>query len=214
MSFPIPAKDHPRDSRSAMRCAQVGSIRGAILWHPIGFGQRHPITEFHKTPCMATALTVGDRIKQARKLRGMTRPQLAAAADIKYPTLAGIENGDQASSTQIPAIAAALGVRPEWLQTGRKPMDALADLPSQPARLDPEIVAGSFKILRAAFEHKGKSYNPELDPDLFVFTYQFLQEQEGEASPGNLIDFGQRLAERMQAKEISNGGTGKDRRAG
>jgi len=70
--------------------------------------------------------TVGDRIKEARKARGMSRPQLAEAARVKYPTLAGIENNDQAGTTQLPQIAEALGVSPKWLQTGRGPMEGTA----------------------------------------------------------------------------------------
>ncbi|TDB26692.1 helix-turn-helix transcriptional regulator [Stenotrophomonas sp. ATCM1_4] len=73
---------------------------------------------------MLAAMTIGDRIKEARKLRGMSRPQLAEAANIKYPTLAGIENNDQAGTTQLPQIADALGVSIRWLQTGKGQKDA------------------------------------------------------------------------------------------
>lgn len=75
---------------------------------------------------LAPMNTVGDRIKEARKLRGMSRPQLAEVARVKYPTLAGIENNDQAGTTQLPQIAEALGVSPKWLQTGRGPMEGTA----------------------------------------------------------------------------------------
>jgi len=68
--------------------------------------------------------TIGERIKEARRVRNMSRPQLAEAARIKYPTLAGIENNDQAGTTQLPLIAEALGVSAKWLQTGKGPMDA------------------------------------------------------------------------------------------
>lgn len=67
--------------------------------------------------------TIGERIKEARRVRGMSRPQLAEAAKIKYPTLAGIENNDQAGTTQLPLIAEALGVSAKWLQTGKGPME-------------------------------------------------------------------------------------------
>lgn len=63
-------------------------------------------------------MTVGSRIKTAREAKGMSRPELAERAGIKYPTLAGLENGDQQSSTQLPIIAEVLGVRAEWLRTG------------------------------------------------------------------------------------------------
>lgn len=53
----------------------------------------------------------------------MTRADLAAAAGIKYPTLAGIENNDQAGTTQLVGIARALDVSATWLQTGKGPME-------------------------------------------------------------------------------------------
>lgn len=75
-------------------------------------------------------MTIGDRIKEARKLRDMTRPQLAEAAGIKYPTLAGIENNDQAGTTQLPQIAEALGVSIRWLQSGKGPKAAVEPEPA------------------------------------------------------------------------------------
>jgi len=77
------------------------------------------------------AMTIGDRIKQARSLRGMSRPQLAEAAKIKYPTLAGIENNDQTGTTQLPQLAEALGVTVRWLQTGKGPRDAADAVPTE-----------------------------------------------------------------------------------
>lgn len=73
-------------------------------------------------------MTIGERIKQARQLKGMTRPQLSEASGVKYPTLAGIENNDQAGTTQLPALAEALGVNIRWLQTGKGPREAEATL--------------------------------------------------------------------------------------
>jgi transcriptional regulator with XRE-family HTH domain len=68
--------------------------------------------------------TIGERIIKARELRGLTRPQLSDLTGIKYPTLAGIENGDQASSTKLHRIATVLRVRVEWLEAGQLPMEA------------------------------------------------------------------------------------------
>ncbi len=72
-------------------------------------------------------MTLGDRIKQARKAKKMSRTALAAGANIKYPTLAGIENNDQAGTTQLADLAQALGVSANWLQTGKGPMEATSD---------------------------------------------------------------------------------------
>lgn len=69
-------------------------------------------------------MTIGDRIKKARALRGVGRPALAEATRIPYPTLAGIENGDQGSSTQLDVIAAVLRVNVAWLRTGKGQMDS------------------------------------------------------------------------------------------
>lgn len=73
--------------------------------------------------------TIGDRIKEARKLRGMSRPDLVKASGIKYPTLAGIENNDQTGTTQLIPLAEALRVHVRWLQSGT----GARDIDSPPA---------------------------------------------------------------------------------
>jgi phage repressor protein C with HTH and peptisase S24 domain len=73
-------------------------------------------------------MTIGERIKQVRAELGMSRADLVRAADIPYPTLAGIENSDQGSSTRLHAIAKALRVRPEWLETGKGAKAATEDV--------------------------------------------------------------------------------------
>lgn len=78
--------------------------------------QWHPIMVFKKNGLMST---IGERIKEARQRAGLTRAEVAAKAGIAYPTLAGIENGDQRGTTRLPAIASALGVSSEWLLTGK-----------------------------------------------------------------------------------------------
>lgn len=66
---------------------------------------------------------LGDRIKEARKARDMSRQALAAATRIPYSTLADLENDRQKSSTELHRIASALGVRIEWLADGTGPRD-------------------------------------------------------------------------------------------
>lgn len=70
---------------------------------------------------MSNNITIGDRIKAERAAQDIERKDLAALCKIPYPTLAGIENGDQASSTRLHAIAAALRVNIGWLETGKGP---------------------------------------------------------------------------------------------
>lgn len=88
--------------------------------------QRHAITECSNN----SPMTIGDRIVKAREARGIKRPELARIADVPYPTLAGLENGDQDSSTKLDIIAGVLRVRPQWLRTGRGVMEAEAEYES------------------------------------------------------------------------------------
>jgi len=77
-------------------------------------------------------MTVGQRIIQARTTRGLSRSDLCTRANIKYPTLAGIENGDQKDSTMLLELAKVLEVHPEWLKSGKGPRDVV----KQPERSD------------------------------------------------------------------------------
>jgi len=63
--------------------------------------------------------TLGARIVYWRQRRGWDRSELAKRAKIPYSTLAGIEDGDQKTSTKVPQIAAALGLNPVYLATDR-----------------------------------------------------------------------------------------------
>lgn len=62
--------------------------------------------------------TFGARIAERRNQLNMSRTRLAKLSGMSYSTLAGIETGDQKSSTKIHRLAAALKVDPEWLEDG------------------------------------------------------------------------------------------------
>src|SRR5690606_41379178 len=78
--------------------------------------------------------------------RGMSRPKLAEAAGIKYPTLAGIENNDQGATTRLASIAEALGVSIRWLESGKGPMEA-----SKGDRKSTRLNSSHVKISYAVF---------------------------------------------------------------
>lgn len=84
-------------------------------------------------------MSLGKRIIKARDLRGWDRRQLVEASRVPYPTLAGLENEDQATSKWTPALAAALGVNALWLADGKGPM--LNDS-STPAATEPPQPVG------------------------------------------------------------------------
>lgn len=70
---------------------------------------------------MDSGITIGGRIKAEREAQGISRKDLAARCKIPYPTLAGIENADQESTTRLHVIADSLGVNVAWLETGKGP---------------------------------------------------------------------------------------------
>lgn len=73
-------------------------------------------------------MTIGERIKAARKAIPMTQGELAAKVGVKQPTLSELERGDSASSAHLPAIAAALGLNALWLQTGKGPKHPVSSI--------------------------------------------------------------------------------------
>ena len=83
--------------------------------------QQHSVTEICDSPLMTT---VGDRMKEARAIRKITRPRLAELTGVGYSTLSEIERGGMQTSTKLRVIADALGVNLRWLETGKGPMES------------------------------------------------------------------------------------------
>ena len=69
---------------------------------------------------MRSINSLGRRIRDQRKARGMTQEQLAARVGIGQPALSSIETGDSKwlRGGNLLRIAAALDVDPLWLETG------------------------------------------------------------------------------------------------
>lgn len=78
------------------------------------------------------AMSIGQRVREARKAAGLTQQQLAEKVGIKQSTLSELENGDSAGSGHLAAMAAALNVSALWLQTGKGSMRHVA--PPTPPR--------------------------------------------------------------------------------
>jgi len=66
-------------------------------------------------------MSIGKRVREARKDAGLTQQQLAAKVGIKQSTLSELENGESAGTGYVASMAAALGVSPLWLETGKGP---------------------------------------------------------------------------------------------
>ena len=65
--------------------------------------------------------TIQKRLRATRQELGLTQGELAKRAGIAQPTYCNLENVDGKGSRHLVAIAQVLGVRPEWLQSGRGP---------------------------------------------------------------------------------------------
>lgn len=77
-------------------------------------------------------MSLGDRLKAARKAANLTQTELAEKAGLRWQSLvANVETRGQCGTTHIAKFAKALGVSPLWLETGEGPRN-LAE-PDPPA---------------------------------------------------------------------------------
>lgn len=82
-------------------------------------------------------MSVGQRIKEARKEAGLTQAELCAKVGMNQSTLSELERGDSRSTSFVASLAAALRVSPLWLETGRGPKHSTpGDQPQSPSDLD------------------------------------------------------------------------------
>lgn len=63
--------------------------------------------------------TIGNRVRTERERQGVSRSDLARSAGIATSTLSDLELGLSKSTTALHKIAKRLGVRPEWLESGK-----------------------------------------------------------------------------------------------
>lgn len=83
--------------------------------------------------------TLGERLKHAREMRGLSQEQLATAAKCSQSAVGNVEAGARQSLRNLILVARALSVSADWLFDGRGP----APVPVEPA--------GSVHELRAAY---------------------------------------------------------------
>lgn len=72
---------------------------------------------------MKELLTLGERLRFARKRAGMTQAQLARLVGIKQPSIAQIESGETKGTVNAASLASALNVRALWLEKGTGAID-------------------------------------------------------------------------------------------
>jgi phage repressor protein C with HTH and peptisase S24 domain len=67
-------------------------------------------------------MSIGERIKQARKAAKMSQEVLAKRTGLSQSTLSDLETGKSAGTTYVATLAASLGVSALWLETGKGQM--------------------------------------------------------------------------------------------
>lgn len=143
-------------------------------------------------------MKIGERIRAERESRDPTisAAQLARDSGVPYPTLAGIENGDQDSSTRLHDIAQALGVSPKWLETGKGNKYLVADRRSSyEMGFDLEKILDAQKLLR---EYAGVLHeSPEdmvNDPRRVRIAYKIVDEDSRQQKRGEIVDLMKQLS--------------------
>lgn len=172
----------------------------AILWDSITRRQWHPTIENRNTFWM----TVGSRIIQSRKALNWTRPELAQRAGVPYPTLAGLENGDQSSSAHLPILAATLGVDALWLSSGKSPKGSPSQQPSHSARWSPMILADAMTLLDQLDQILGRAIEPRPNPARLSIACEVVEAGGVNHREGVVV----RLADRLRALEGKADGDG------
>lgn len=76
-------------------------------------------------------MTIGTRLKQARKAAQLTQVELAKRVGLNQSTLSDLEIGKSVGSTSLAALAHALGVNALWLETGRGEREAAKEQPQE-----------------------------------------------------------------------------------
>ena len=64
-------------------------------------------------------MSIGKRVREARKEAGLTQKQLADKVGVSQAALSELENGDSYGTTRLAAMASVLNVSALWLETGR-----------------------------------------------------------------------------------------------
>lgn len=91
-------------------------------------------------------MSIGARVKQARKAAGMTQIELAARAGLKQSTISDLEVGKSQGTTNVASLAAAMAVNPLWLETGKGSMSPSPVLSPEPAPDDSPFMKSAVAI--------------------------------------------------------------------
>lgn len=111
---------------------------------------------------------MNERLKELRKILGLTQQEMADKIGVKRNTIATYESGKvDPSSRTLADICKEFGVREEWLRTGEDPM--LVELPPE------DEAAKLASLLLKGYQGNDEMYGLILD---IIRTYASLSEKD------------------------------------
>ena len=93
-----------------------------------------------------TGMSIGSRVKQARKAAKMTQAELAARTGLNQSTISDLEVGKSHGTTYVASLASAMGVSPLWVETGKGPMTVESSSDITPVEEDNPFLENSIAI--------------------------------------------------------------------
>lgn len=137
----------------------------------------------HRTAGGELLETFGERAKRLRKLAGLTQEQLASRSGLSQTTISNIETGRNASTSEVVALARALRVEPEYLQTGRPQDKRRTAVTVEPDRF---LTIPVFNVIGAAGNGAAMPEN-ETVIDQIRISRQWLTRNLGMTAFGGLV---------------------------
>lgn len=114
------------DASVGMSPTTLAARSMGVMWQPREYHGRdyYPNTNVLQGLSPITRVkTLAERAAWARTQLGLTQDQLAQRAKVSQGTIGNMESGTRKKPRDLLTIAEALGVRPEWLESGRAPIE-------------------------------------------------------------------------------------------
>jgi transcriptional regulator with XRE-family HTH domain len=145
---------------------------------------------------------MGDFSTRLRDAMGdLQAPTLADRAGVTkqtiYNILDGVTKAEKVRAVTLFDLAKALDVTPQWLLHGKGDRRPVV---SQPARIDGTKLAESIAALRQVAKRRGWNYDPETHPLETEYAYALRCALPDTPSTADVIDFGERLADRLRQR--------------
>lgn len=138
--------------------------------------------------------TIGDRVRQLREERGLSRPALAAAVGMATTTLQTLEEKPQQSTRYLVALAAYFGVTTTWLATGKGQREATVKAAldeyawtAQFGNYDRQSLSLALQWLRWQNDN-GLESQPERRVERFIALYRRFLADGGRETAEHLIE--------------------------